>query len=194
MVEIRLYFEGDPALRPGFGQFFSEIANRAREKGIKFIPIAGGSGAEAAKDHTMGLLKHPQALNLLLRDSEGLPLPNPPEELKFWMVQTMEAWFLADPEALEVYYHKSQFRMSALKRNPKVEEIPKDDVLRCLAEATKGTQKGGYHKTKHAPHILQLLSPAKVRKVAPNCDRLFKDALARLSAPPPDSDGTPHVS
>jgi len=151
MVEIRLYFEGDPALRPGFRRFFSEIENRAREKGIKFAVIAGHSGAEAAKDYQMAQLKHPQALNILLLDSEGPLVPNPPKEMNFRMVEIMEAWFLADPEALEGYYKSHHFRTSALKRNAKVEEIPKSDVLACLADATKETPKGRYHKVKHAP-------------------------------------------
>jgi hypothetical protein len=99
------------------------------------------------------------------------------------MVQLMEAWFLADPEALVVYYG-SGFQANALKRNPEVEKIPKADVLRCLARATKKTPKGEYRKTKHAPAILESLNPDKVRSVAPNCERLFTEILERLGSDP----------
>ena len=91
----------------------------------------------------------------------------------------MESWFLADPEKLASYYGNG-FTNKALKPNPRVEEIPKTNVLKCLKQATKKTQKGAYHKTAHAPHILKMLDPTKVRKAAPNCDRLFRELLAKL--------------
>jgi hypothetical protein len=96
------------------------------------------------------------------------------------MVQVMESWFLADPEALTRYYREG-FAINALKKNPKVEEIPKDDVLKCLKQATRKTKKRAYHKTGHAPGILELLDSNKVRKAAPHCDRLFQDLLAKIA-------------
>ena len=95
------------------------------------------------------------------------------------MVQLMEAWFLADPEALERFYGNG-FRRNALRQNPQVEEIPKADVLESLKQAVKETKKQRYHKTQHAPLILESLDPIKVRKAAPNCDRLFRELLAKL--------------
>jgi len=44
------------------------------------------------------------------------------------MVELMEAWFHADKDALEGYY-KGGFRKDALKANPNVEEIPKQDLI-----------------------------------------------------------------
>jgi hypothetical protein len=116
-------------------------------------------------------------LNVLLRDSEGLNFAV--RDSVFWMVQIMEAWFLADPEALERFYGKG-FRRDALKPNPKVEEIPKDDVLESIKQATRETKKARYHKTQHAPRILELVDPAKVRAAAPNCDRLFRELQAKI--------------
>ena len=175
MTEIRIYFEGDDALRPGFRQFLSGIGDIARVRKIGFQPVAVGGRPE--EDFQIALRTHPHAWNILLRDSEG---PNPPQrDSVFWMVELMEAWFLADPEALGRYYSEG-FVSNALKKNPRVEEIPKADLLESLKQATKKTQKGAYHKTAHAPHILKILDPAKVRKSAPNCERLFRELLRKL--------------
>jgi hypothetical protein len=174
VTEIWFYFEGAYALRAGFHKFLKEIVDRARNRRIKLH--LRPCGATATEDYEIALRKHPDALNILLRDSDGSEIPNPPEEAEFWMVELMEAWFLADPEALEEYYG-SPF---ARTYNPRVEEIPKADVLTRLKDATRHTQKGSYHKTKHAPHILERLDPTKVRNAAPNCERLFREVLAKL--------------
>ena len=88
--------------------------------------------------------KHSAAWNILLRDSEG-PLsqdrPRAQADLVFWMVEMMESWFHADKDALAQYY-ESGFRKEALSANPKVEEIPKQDLIDGLKAATKDTTKG----------------------------------------------------
>ncbi len=176
VTEIRIYFEGDDALRPGFSHFFEELKTKAGARRVRLI--AGGSGTEAEKDYRIALGQHPEAWNVLLRDSEGDEVPK--SEDHFWMVQLMEAWFLADPEALETYYGKKNFNRNALKKNPRIEEVPKSDVLECLKEASRESQKGPYHKTKHAPEILQRIDPLKVRNAAPHCELLFQRLLAGL--------------
>ena len=169
MTEIRIYFEGDKALRRGFSQFLAPIKEVASKRRVRFELVAGNATAEA--DSRTAQKHHRDAVNILLKDSDG---PDPaPKESVYWMVQLMEAWFLADPEALAGYY-RDGFMRNALKPNPRVEEIPKADVLECLKQATRKTQKGAYHKTRHAPDILALLGPDQVRKAAPNCDLLFQ--------------------
>jgi hypothetical protein len=151
--------------------------HRERRIGFQVIP----TGATPEEDYRIAQKTHKHARNILLRDSEG---PKPKEKNSvFWMVQLMEAWFLADPEALKSYYGKD-FASEALKKNPQVEEIPKADVLECLKQATRKTLKGAYHKTAHAPHILELLDPDKVRKAAPQCDRLFCEILTEVENSP----------
>lgn len=88
------------------------------------------------------------------------------------MVQMMEAWFLADPEALAVYYGQ-RFGAQALPGRGNVEQIAKADVERSLKEATRKTQKGEYHKIRHGAELLARIDPAKVRKRAPHCERLL---------------------
>ena len=175
--EIRIYFEGAAVLREGFGEFLKEIRDKARARRIGFEFIACGGAAK--RDFEIGSRRNPQAWNVLLCDSEGDPVPSPPPDSKFWMVELMEAWFLADPEALQHYYG-AEFNRKALKKNPDVEKIRKVDVKSCLDEATKGTQKGRYNKTKHAPHLLMRISPQKVRKHARNCERLFQSLGAKI--------------
>lgn len=178
--EIRIYFEGDKSLKAGFDAFFGEIRERGRAKRCRVLAIATGGKPE--QDFGIAMRKHPAAWNVLLRDSEGPLQPNRPASLAgsiFWMVEMMESWFHADKDALEHYY-KSGFRKAALKANPNVEEISKQDLIEGLKAATKDTAKGKYHKTKHAPALLQAIKPALVRKAAPNCERLFTSVLGKL--------------
>jgi len=177
LSDIRIYFEGDKSLKAGFAAFFKEIRERADAVHCKVLPpIATGGTPE--RDFAIATRKHPAAWNILLRDSEG-PQNMPAPDSIFWMVEMMESWFHADKDALENYY-KSGFRKDALRGNPNVEEIPKQDLIEGLKAATKDTTKGKYHKTKHAPALLQSIKPALVRKAAPNCERLFRVVLDKL--------------
>jgi hypothetical protein len=90
------------------------------------------------------------------------------------MVQVMESWFLADVDALKTVF--KGLSEAAVRGNPNVEEIPKADVLERLNKAANGE----YRKVKHGTRLLELIDPAKVRKAAPNCDRMFNVILAKL--------------
>jgi hypothetical protein len=89
------------------------------------------------------------------------------------MVEAMEAWIVSDASALSGYYGQG-FQASALPRNRNIEKVPKQQLFTALEAATRGTQKGRYHKTHHAPELIERLAPATVRKRAPHCDRLFE--------------------
>ena len=92
------------------------------------------------------------------------------------MVQIMESWFLADPDALEEYYGQN-FNRKALRQNPNIEDIPKKDVLDGLKNATRKTKKGGYsdknRKGKHSFEILERIDPEKVRKASLYAERFI---------------------
>ena len=96
------------------------------------------------------------------------------------MVQLMEAWFLADPEALATFYGAG-FRANALPGNACVEAIAKDDVLRAIANAIRDTNKPRYHKIHHAAAILERLDVERVRRAAPHCERFFSFLETQLS-------------
>ena len=96
------------------------------------------------------------------------------------MAQVMESWFLADPQALERFYGQ-QFGSKQLPARQNVEEVDKQTVFATLKGATSKTQKGEYHKTQHAPAILESLDPERVRARAPHCARLFKSLEEALA-------------
>ncbi|MGV3722662.1 MAG: DUF4276 family protein [Actinomycetota bacterium] len=95
------------------------------------------------------------------------------------MVQAIEAWLFADPEALALFY-KQKFRKQGLPNTPNVEEIPKSKHLESLEIATKDTQKGRYHKVRHLSPLLASLDMTKVRKRAPFCDRIFVSLTRKI--------------
>lgn len=182
--EIRIYYEGDRALKVGFDAFFSKIRRLARDKACRFQLIS--TGAKWQQDFRIAIKSHPASWNILLIDSEG-PTYSAMETCKkngwdpvhatsiFWMVEMMESWFHADQSTVASYYGTG-FNRNVLKPNPRVEEIPKKDLVDGLKAATKETLKGEYHKTAQAPKLLACIDPALVRQAAPNCARLF-DAL-----------------
>ncbi len=55
-----------------------------------------------------------------------------------------------------------------------MEKIDKATLGRSLEKATRETKKGAYHKTRHAPEILERIRASVVRVKAPYCDRLLK--------------------
>lgn len=198
--EILIYIEGaekGPAanrLRTGFRAFLAPLYELAQQKGIKLHPpIMCGSGIEAYKDFQTGLRSNKQAINILLVDAEK-PVT---ENISAWahlncdslglddshchlMVQTMEAWLIADKAALAEFYQQG-FNQNALPQNPRVEEVSKTDLLDGLRRATEKTSKGRYHKTIHAPEILKRLDVAKVRQAASHCERLFQTLTEKMS-------------
>jgi hypothetical protein len=188
-MEIRIYFEGAATLRGGFEAFFSDLRTAALEAQCELHMVSAKDGISA---YRKAARSHPSAWNILLKDSEE-PIPTDVLALLqrhgidsalsdrvFWMVQLMEAWFLADPEALEVYYGKAGFSSKAVGGTQNVETVPKSEVLRRLKAATKDTSKGAYNKVRHAPRLLELLDAGRVRERAPRCRRLVFEILAKL--------------
>ena len=194
MSEIRVYFEGNAGLKRPL-QVFLEKADPRLKSRVK--PIPGRGRDDAIHDFLLGASQDPNLSHVLLIDSEGpddgqlydkltregswRPRKVVPTEAQVgWMVQVMESWFLAERAKLGNYYGPGLHEKS-LPPNPKVEEIPKADVLDGLKRATKNTGKGAYHKGAHAMRILELLTPQTVRAVSPNCDRLFRILIAQCT-------------
>lgn len=190
MRRVRIFVEGGgegaqnrAALRNGFRSFFERSGSRCE------VVVCGRRDA-AFKSWKAALSSEPESFNVLLVDSEGSvsegtplsrhlaksdpswQLPPGGEGSCHLMVQMMEAWFLADPEALTAYYGQ-YFGAKALPSRPNVEQIAKADVERSVKEATKRTRKGEYHKIRHGAELLARIDPEKVRKRAPHCERLL---------------------
>ncbi len=107
-------------------------------------------------------------------------MPSQRADGTFWMVELMEAWFLAHPETLSDYYGEG-FLSNTIGNTADVERVPKADVLNRLKRATRNTSKGEYHKVKHAPFLLEKLDPHKVQTRAEHCRQLFEAVMARLT-------------
>jgi hypothetical protein len=109
-------------------------------------------------------------------------VPEDARDRVFWMVQLMESWFLADPDALALFY-KQGFGGGLFKQWSNIEDIPKADVVRILHDATRKTQKGKYDKTAHAPTLLASVSRDLVKQKSPHCMELFERVPALLLQP-----------
>ena len=95
------------------------------------------------------------------------------------MVQCMETWFIADKDTLVSFYGQ-HFRESALPVRNEIEEIPKQDLLDGLKNATGQTQKGKYWKGGHSFDILAKINPQKVTEGSPHAKRLIDTLRALL--------------
>ena len=88
------------------------------------------------------------------------------------MVQTMEAWIVADGDALAAYYGQG-FRKTALPVTPNLESVSKRTIEKALEMATRATTKGRYQKIRHASQLLARIRPGRVRERCAACGRLF---------------------
>ena len=97
------------------------------------------------------------------------------------MVQTMEAWIVADRDAIQEYYGGG-VHLNSLSNRKNVEEIPKLELERGLKQATRSTKKGEYHKIRHACQLLPRISAAKVAARAQHFKRLLDFMASRLGS------------
>jgi len=100
------------------------------------------------------------------------------------MVQRMEAWIVADPDALEGFYKPKFFKKEKLPKRSNLEQESKSDLYAALDKETKGSRKGTYGKITHAGKILVLIDP---EKVANRCPRfaIFREWLNESIDNPP---------
>jgi hypothetical protein len=197
VTAIRIYIEGGgdkkeqkAMLRKGFSKFLESISNAARHQNIGWNIIICGTRSNAFRDFRNGLKSHPEAVNILLVDAEApvKKVDSPWQHLKSrdnWdrpveinddfchlMVQTMEAWLLADIDNLKKFYGQG-FQESAIPKTNNIETIEKDKLESSLKIASRHTSKGEYHKINHASKLLESLDVDKVRQASRYCDRLF---------------------
>jgi hypothetical protein len=181
-------------MRAGFGEFFSPLHQLARSRGIGWNIIPCGSRSETFKDFILGRKHHPDALNVLLVDSEGRvdpprwdhlrrqdrwDIPDLPEDQCHFMVRAIEAWLVADPEALAEFYGHG-FRRNSLPRQEDVEAIEKTDLMTKINRAVENTSKKAYKKIDHCAELLKRIDRGKVRSRAHHCDLLFTTLEARI--------------
>lgn len=201
MIEgIRIYIEGGgdhrdtrAALRFGFGEFFKSLREKARHKNMRWNITVCGTRRFAFNAFCEALRSRSESFCILLVDSESSVSQTPWEHLlkrDSWlnpgagdehchlMVQTMETRLIADRQALERFYGQN-FNTNRIPATEDVETIEKASLEPALKEATRRTQKGEYHKTRHGPKILEMLDYTGVCEKAHYCRRLF-DTLTRV--------------
>lgn len=90
------------------------------------------------------------------------------------MVQCMEAWFLADRQALGRFFGQG-FNENALPAATRTaEDVDKVELYHKLEQATRTTKtKGTYQKGQHAFKLLAKLDPNLVRKSSRWAERFF---------------------
>jgi hypothetical protein len=193
-VSTKIYVEGGggqkrtiTACRAAFGRYFEKIVPAGRQPRI----VVCGSRQKAYEDFAKGL-DDPKYDDVLLlvdaeaqvaagddgwehlrkRDQWAKPIAAE-QDSAHMMVESMESWFMADKESLEEFYGQD-FNTNALPARMEIELISKKDVTAGLANATKYTQKGQYHKTHHGFAILAVIDPQKVEAVSPFAERLHR--------------------
>ncbi len=198
--EIRIYIEGGgdqratkAALREGIGKFLYALRERARQQGVRWNIVACGGCNSMFDAFKTAIRQHVNAFNVLLVDAE-VPVSKEPwahlrehdrwfmdsmhDDQCHFMVQCMEAWIVADVDALAGFYGQG-FRRNDIPAVRNVEEMDKTTLADCLKAATRQTRKGEYHETRHAPQIVGLLNNDTVCRKASYCRRLF-DTLIRV--------------
>ena len=195
MVSVRLYVEGggdNKALRAKCRSGFRTFLEKAGLAGRMPRIVACGGRDNAYDSFKTGHASKVAKAMLLVDAEEAVTADDPWQHLKSrdgWdrpsgatdeqchlMVQVMESWFLADKDALQAYFGQG-FRMSSLPANPKIEQIPKQDVERGLDGATQGTRKGRYNKGAHSFEILERIDPAKVGNGSCHAERFVQALL-----------------
>jgi hypothetical protein len=190
-VTVRIYVEGGfegstkSNCRKAFSTFLAKVIRPE-----SFKVIASGSRTQAFQDFCSALRQRPGDYNILLVDSETAVSTKPWQHLREregdnWqhpkgatdeqahlMVQVMEAWFLADQDTLATSYRQG-FLRNSLPRQHNIERLDKRRVFESLSHASKNTQKGPYHKTRHGFELLELIDPILVRAASSHADTLF---------------------
>lgn len=183
-------------LRQGFAGLFAKLlGNRPKPR-----VVCAGGGHQAFADFKHEVNANPTAACLLLIDSEGpvvagdspwqhvarrgggwvRPDGVTDEQLHF-MVEAMEAWLVADPEAL-AHHYGSEFKASKLPRQKNLEKVPKTDLLKALEAATKDVKTKGRYQKSHAFDLVGKLDPVKVRRACPDFAARFFAALEGSAA------------
>ena len=177
-MSVRLYVEGGGdrnskiACRAAFRSFVGKAGAEGRMPKI----IASGSRNEAYDDFKAVHAQGNVTAMLLVDAEEEVTVSGAWEHLRSrdnWrrppgasndqchlMVQFMESWFLADRPALQEFYGH-RFRSRALPGNQDIEQVPKQNVLNGLRQASRATPKGVYDKGAHSFEILGALDPGQ---------------------------------
>ena len=168
MSAVTIYAEGGgnsaaTKVRNGMNRFLGRL-NAARARPWRWNLVFCGDRNNAYNKFNTARKNNDPGILVLLVDSEGPVDASPRDHLAMedrWnlrgvendrihlMVEVMETWIVADPEALAAYYGR-QFRANVLPTRQNLEEICKAQIINALERATERTRKGRYDKVSHA--------------------------------------------
>lgn len=107
-----------------------------------------------------------------LKDRDGWARPEGAgDDSAFLMVQFMETWLVADRAALRSYFG-NEFRPNAIPPWPRLEDVPKSDVMKALRGATAACP-SPYAKGRVSFDLLTRTDPSAVERECPNARRLL---------------------
>lgn len=194
---VKIFVEGgargalSARCREGFSKFFEKAGLKGKMPRV----VACGSRGQAYNDFCTALTQAKSTdIIVLLVDSEApvsvghsqvwqhvqqrqgdqwqQPNGAKPEHLHF-MVECMEAWFMADKDCLKAYFGQG-FDADKLPRQTDIEKITKADLYAGLKKATENCKtKGCYGKGDHSFEILGKIDPQKVTTASPYAERLL---------------------
>ena len=203
MSGVAIYMEGGgdgksakAAIRQGMDALLRPLKDAARVKALHWKLVPCGGRDEAFRGFRNAVGNGADAFVVLLVDAEG-PVNRAPrshlqsrdrwdmgfagEDTIHLMVQVMETWIVADPDALSRYYGRS-FNSNVLPKGENLEREPRADVERVLNQATDRTRKGRYHKIRHASDLLKQIDVGRVKARCPHCARLFDKLRLMIDA------------
>ena len=119
-----------------------------------------------------GPVADPRSPRTHLKERDGWDLPAISERSIHLMIQTMEAWIIADADAVARYYGQ-YFLKKALPAAQHLERLDKVRIQNALKRATAKTQKKEYCKIRDAAALLRAIDLGILRRRCPSCERLF---------------------
>ena len=175
MIMVTVFIEGSSNdkngnLRQGFGKLFEQKLKGRMPK------IILGDDKHSTIRKFKGDKLSEKKLILIDLDANEVNRDTQLKELgldkayTFFMIQELEAWFISQSEILESYYD-IDLKNKIQNKDPKTISNPSD----LLADLTKKTKKGEYHKVKHATDLLKKLS-------LPPLEKSFEDVKKLIDA------------
>ncbi len=210
-MSVTIYVEGggvgDPSLtkcRKGFRIFFERMLPGKDRVEV----VACGSRSEAFKkfrtaqqgvmpgDYVILLVDSEESVephvspwdHLGKREGDKWPKPkSATDDQVHLMVQCMEAWFMADREAVVEHFDKG-LKTDDLPSpvNGDIERISKATITAALEKAARkvgkamGTEKRAYHKVEDGFPLLERVNPEKVCKASKHAHRLRETLKKKL--------------
>ena len=196
MTGLAIYLEGGgdgkesrAKLRRGMGEFLRELRDLSRDKSLRWKIVPCGGRNQAFKGFRNSVRQSGASVSILLVDAEGPVGAGPRQHLVLrdrWdlgfacerelqlMIQSMETWIVADPDALAGYYGRDFAGNAIPGRGADLEALDRGEIMRGLARATRRTAKREYQKIRDGSLLLEKIDPATVQGRCPACSRLFE--------------------